>query len=181
MAHGKLCICTTPRANHKLRSIGRNMKKNKVKPKAILQKKTAKWREWGITIFAIICLGATLVWIIMLAHNSTPSSTGHRHRNDLPESEVLLEPGKICMSTDAFMGHTQMMVPNLEGTYYACSQHCITALQLNEAERFATDPFSKKRISKAAAFICLHPDKSGKVCYFESKENHQAFIKTYMQ
>lgn len=97
----------------------------------------------------------------------------------LPGIEELIDPSKICMATDAFMnGNTQIIVPNQDGKYYACSHQCITALQSNEGERFAIDPVSKRRISKATAFICLHPDKSGKVCYFESKENHLAYIKT---
>jgi len=158
------------------------MKMSKVKSKTGPQKKKGKWQDWGIPTLTIACVSALLVWIVMMANNSAPSSAGHGHRNDLPESDVLIEPHKVCMSTNAFMGgHTQMKVPNLDGTYYACSQHCKTALQSNEAERFATDPVSKNQISKAKAFICLHPDKSGKVCYFESKENHQAFIKADTQ
>ncbi|MBN8651518.1 MAG: hypothetical protein J0L67_08820 [Cytophagales bacterium] len=156
------------------------MNKQKVKPKASTQKKKVKWQEWTITTLAFTSVGATLIWIVMMAHNSAPSLDGHTHRNDFPEPNVLIASSKVCMSTDGFMGeHTQMVVPDLDGTYFACSQHCIAALQSNEAERYAIDPVSKKRISKATAFICLHPDKSGKVCYFESKENHLAFIKLY--
>lgn len=155
------------------------MRKSKVKPKAGIKKKT-KWQEWAITTLAITSVAATLIWIVLMAHNSTPSSAGHNHRNDFPESNVLLEPNKLCMSTNAFMAeYTPMLVLNLDGTYYACCQHCLTALQSNEAERYAIDPVSKNRISKAEAFICLHHDKSGTVCYFESKENHLAFIKIY--
>jgi len=156
------------------------MKKQKVKPKTGTLKKKAKWQEWIITTLGITFLGATLIWIVMMADNSAPVSAGHTHRNDFPEPNVLIASSKICMSTDWFMGgNAQMAVPNLDGTYFACSQYCSTGLQSNEAERFAIDPISKKRISKATAFICLHPDKSGKVCYFESKENHLAFIKLY--
>lgn len=156
------------------------MKKQKVKPKAGTQKKKVKWQEWAITTLAFTSVGATLIWIVMMAHNSAPSLDGHTHRNDLPEPNVLIASSKVCMSTNAFMGgNTQIMVPNLDGSYYACSQHCITALQSNEAERFAIDPVSKKQISKATAIICLHPDKSGEVCYFESKENHLAFTKLH--
>lgn len=159
-----------------------SMKKNKIKSKPGAQKKKVKWKEWAITTFAITSVGATLIWIVMMAHNSTPSSAGRNHRNDLPESNVLIDPNMVCMSTDAFMAeYTQMAALNLNGTYYACSQHCITALQSNEAERYAIDPVSKNQISKAKAFICLHPDKSGKVYYFESKENHLAFIKLHIQ
>ncbi|MBX2956315.1 MAG: hypothetical protein KF846_09170 [Cyclobacteriaceae bacterium] len=129
-----------------------------------------------------VALAFPLTWAVVAIYNYEKEDTEIKkgYEASLPDTDELIEPNKVCMSTDAFMdGNIQMVVPNLGGTYYACSHQCIAALQSNEGERYAIDPISKKRINKATAFICLHPDKSGKVCYFESKENHLAFIKLY--
>lgn len=154
------------------------MKKSNVKPRPASTKNKSKWRDMAITILAFVSVGATLVWIVWMAHNSVPPQPGHNHLTGLPESTTQLNPHKVCMSTNAFMGDYPLMpVSDVTGTYYACSEHCKDALLSNEAERYAIDPISKNRVNKAQAIICVHPDKSGKVCYFESKENHLAFVK----
>lgn len=159
-----------------------------MKAKATKQKVTVskrqKERRRNILLNALgmLALAIPLTWAVVGIYNYEKEETKMKevYEASLPGTEELIDPNKVCMSTDSFMGGTaQMAVPGLDDAYYACSQHCIRALQSNEAERYAIDPFSKNRISKAKAFICLHPDKSSKVCYFESKENHQAFIKTH--
>jgi len=143
-----------------------------------------KRRNTLLNSLGAVALAIPLTWAVVGIYNYEKEDAEMKkgYEASLTGIEELIEPNRVCMSTDAYMGgNTQLMVPNLDGTFYACSQHCIAALQSNEAERYAIDPVSKNRINKAKAFICLHPDKSGKVCYFESKENHQTFIKPHTQ
>ncbi|MCZ8215014.1 MAG: hypothetical protein O9262_02190 [Cyclobacteriaceae bacterium] len=153
----------------KQRASGR--KHQKEKPKNIL-----------LNSFGVLALIIPLTWAAIGIYNYEKEGTEEKkdYEASLPGIEKLIDPNKVCMATDAFMnGHEQIVVPNQVGNFYACSQPCISTIQLSEVERYAIDPVSKNRISKATAFICLHPDRSGKVCYFETKENHLAFIKIH--
>jgi hypothetical protein len=135
-----------------------------------------------LNFFGVLALIIPLTWAALGIYKYEEESTNEKknYEASLPGIEKLIDSNKVCMATDAFMnGHEQIVVPNQEGNFYACSEPCISTLQLSEAERYAIDPVSNNRISKAKAFICLHPDRSGKVCYFETKENHLAFIKIH--
>ena len=154
-------------------------KKTKEKGKG---SKRQRERRKNILLNFLGMLGLTipLVWAVVVIYNNEKETESMGTNEGLRLSTLeTIEPNKVCMSTDAFMGGApQIVVPNMDDKFYACSQHCIVALQSNEGERYAIDPVSKNQISKAKAFICLHPDRSGRVCYFESKENQLAFLKT---
>jgi hypothetical protein len=159
------------------------MKIKRVKQSASGRKhQKEKRRNILLNSFGVLALIIPLTWAVIGIYKY--EKEGAEEKNDYkashPGIEKLIDPNKVCMATNAFMnGHEQMLVPNQEGNFYACSQPCISTIQLSEVERYAIDPVSNNRISKAKAFICMHPDRSGKVCYFETKENHLAFIKIH--
>jgi YHS domain-containing protein len=161
------------------------MKAKQAKQKVTISKRQKeKRRNTLLNFLGMLGLAIPLTWAVVGIYNYEKEEAKIKEVNEasLPGIVELIEPNKVCMYSDAFMnGNAQIVVPNIDGVYYACSHQCIAALQSNEGERYAIDPVSKNRINKAKAFICLYPDKSGKVCYFESKENHQTFIRTHTQ
>lgn len=56
-------------------------------------------------------------------------------------------------------------------TYWICCDRCKARLENNINTRFATDPFSKKRINKADAAIIQNSKSKRMVLYFESIDN----------
>lgn len=66
----------------------------------------------------------------------------------------------------------------LDKTYYAGTSKCAKDLNINESIRFAVDPFSKRKVDKALAFLTMNPNKPGYCSYFESEGNaKKIFIK----
>lgn len=158
------------------------MKDKPVKQKSGSKRQKEKRRNVLLNSIGFVALAIPLIWAAVAIYNYEKEEVEMKeaYEASLPDVAEFIEHNKVCMATDAFMhGEVQTVVPGLNESYYACSQHCISQLQSNLAERYAVDPVSKKQISKATAYISLHPDKSGKVCYFESKENHVLFIKSF--
>lgn len=80
----------------------------------------------------------------------------------------------VCMVNNAFMGENQMPVPVEGKTYYGCCEMCVGRLNEDETSRLATDPFSGNEVDKSEAYIVIS-DESGKVNYFESRENFESY------
>lgn len=80
----------------------------------------------------------------------------------------------VCMVNNAFMGENQMPVPVEGKTYYGCCEMCVGRLNEDETSRLATDPFSGNEVDKSEAYIVIS-DENGKVDYFESRENFEAY------
>jgi YHS domain-containing protein len=87
-----------------------------------------------------------------------------------PTTPVLkkVEPKKVCMVNNQFMGKDQIPVQVENKTYYGCCEMCKERLGKDAAARTAVDPVTGKTVDKATAVIAAQPD--GKVLYFESEK-----------
>ncbi len=63
-------------------------------------------------------------------------------------------------------------------TYNGCCKFTSEQLRTNKETRYATDPFSGKKVDKATAYIAPDPNKERGVLYFESKENYDKYFKS---
>ncbi|WP_457641510.1 hypothetical protein [Persephonella sp.] len=90
--------------------------------------------------------------------------------------ESLVNPEKVCMVNNRYIGVKQIPVEVDGKVYYGCCKMCVSRIKNNESIRYAIDPVSKKKVDKAKAFILAL--KEGKVLYFESKENVEKFLKS---
>src|SRR5690606_21347615 len=61
----------------------------------------------------------------------------------------------VCMVNDAYMGRLQFEVPFEGKIYYGCCDMCKERIPKDESVRYAIDPFSKKKVDKADAYIVL--------------------------
>ncbi|VDH15481.1 Uncharacterised protein [Algoriella xinjiangensis] len=82
----------------------------------------------------------------------------------------------VCMVNDAYMGKEQIEVPFEGKMYYGCCNMCKEKIPKDESVRYAIDPHSLKKISKADAYIVVIGNND-EVAYFESEENYQQFLK----
>lgn len=83
----------------------------------------------------------------------------------------------VCMVNDAYMGRLQFEVPFEGKTYYGCCDMCKERIPQDESVRYAIDPFSKKKVDKADAYIVLI-GQNGEVVYFENEENYKKLIES---
>ena len=82
----------------------------------------------------------------------------------------------VCMVNDAYMAKEQIEVPFEGKMYYGCCNMCKEKIPKDESVRYATDPHSLKKISKADAYIVVIGNNN-EVAYFESEANYQLFLK----
>jgi YHS domain-containing protein len=80
----------------------------------------------------------------------------------------------VCMVTEAHFAKPQIPVKVKGKTYYGCCDGCKKTLTENAAARTAVDPVSKKSVDKATATIAAN--SSGKVLYFENKQNFDKYM-----
>ena len=137
-------------------------------------------QEKLVNAFAALVFGVALIWIVMLAYQNFGSAdrakTSH---STLPEITDTLAHRKVCMVDDVYQGDYPTIATIIAGeTYYGCDQKAIHDLIVKNDLRTAIDPVSKKRLNKASAVIAIHPDKDGKVLYFESKATYKDYINT---
>ena len=100
----------------------------------------------------------------------------HSHAaSTAPTSAALtrVEPSKVCMVNNAYMGKEQIPVQVQGKTYFGCCPMCEARLAKDPSSRTATDPVSGKPVDKASAVI--GKDESGAVVYFESEKNFLAY------
>lgn len=89
------------------------------------------------------------------------------------------QKNKVCMVNDFYnpMGDfSKFKVTLNKKDYYGCCDMCKTTLTSKKEIREAIDPFSKKKVDKAKAFIVADKNDDGKVLYFENRENFKKFI-----
>ena len=79
----------------------------------------------------------------------------------------------VCMVNDTHFPASQIPVPVGGKTYFGCCDMCKGRLASDAIVRSAVDPFSGNRVDKATAVIGALP--SGKVLYFESESNLDAY------
>ncbi|MCD1118369.1 hypothetical protein [Chryseobacterium turcicum] len=93
-----------------------------------------------------------------------------------PEKGKNVPSNMVCMVNDAYMGKEQIEVPFEGKMYYGCCNMCKEKIPKDESARYATDPHSLKKISKADAYIVVIGNNN-EVAYFESEGNYQQFLK----
>ena len=142
-------------------------------PKAFGKKRI---KTIALNSLAVIAVAIPLVLVALNIYHQEKADAAKSAATDLPNEAELIDPASVCMATNVYMGANQMAHAHGGDTYYACSNHCIKRLTENSEDRYAIDPVSNNRVNKAAAIICAHPDRSGTIYYFESKENHLAFL-----
>lgn len=156
------------------------MKKEKsVKPVKRLSKREKERRfNRFITVFTILLFGAAFAWIFgnIYTQIKSDSEAEEKYKSSLPVPGKAVPHNLVCMVNNMYMGSQQIAVPVNNKTYYGCCQKCVNDLNTDESTRFAVDPFSKKRVDKAMAFIIIKPDKSGAVLYFESEQSAKKYL-----
>lgn len=104
------------------------------------------------------------------------SASGAELAQSSPEG---MRSNLVCMVNDQFMGKEQIPVPFEGKTYYGCCKGCVLNLQNNRSLRYAKDPYTGAEVDKAHAFIASKPGSDeGEVFYFQSRENHEAYLKS---
>lgn len=97
-------------------------------------------------------------------------------QNNDPEKGKNVPNNLVCMVNDLYMGKEQIEVPFEGKMYYGCCNMCKEKIPKDEDARYATDPHSLKKISKADAYIVVIGNNN-EVAYFESEGNYQQFLK----
>ncbi|MCP5468543.1 MAG: TRASH domain-containing protein [Deltaproteobacteria bacterium] len=90
-----------------------------------------------------------------------------------------VEPKKVCMVNNKFMGIDQIPVEVEEKTYYGCCENCVSKLNKDKAVRYATDPMTGEQVDKAHAFTAMVNDGSNKALYFKSEKTYQQYLEKH--
>ena len=106
----------------------------------------------------------TLIFVATAAYGADPAP---------PLKKV--EPNKVCMINEQFMGREQIPVEVDGKTYFGCCAMCKERLAKDASKRVAVDPISGKEVDKAKAVIGAAED--GSVAYFENEKNLEKYNK----
>lgn len=149
------------------------------KPTITGRKRKMKWSEIGITAFAIVMVGGTLLWIAARIYNQEKEELAAREKfnSSLPAPGVSIDHKMVCMVNNMYMGVDQIPVTVVNKTYYACCEKCVRDLNTDASSRLALDPYSHATVDKATAFITMNPAKKGSILYFESEQNATKYLK----
>lgn len=150
--------------------------------KSISLKGNKKKRNWfGIfmTVFTIILFSGAFAWMgYNIYHQETEEQIAlEKYKARFPEPGKVIDHKVVCMASNVYMGSEQLEVIINGKTYYSCSQRCTNLLQSGDHVRLATDPFSKKTLDKANAFISMSSDSVGTILYFELDKNLKQYLK----
>lgn len=104
---------------------------------------------------------------------STKTTQVTANKNPMKGKHV--ESNLVCMVNDAYMGKTQIEVPFEGKMYYGCCNMCKEKISKDQNVRYAVDPHSLKKISKADAYIVVIGDND-EVAYFENGRSYQLFL-----
>ena len=97
--------------------------------------------------------------------------------SDLISNYEIVPNEKVCMVNDRYMGVSQIPIDVSGITYYGCCENCIEKLQNNLNDvRFGGNPTADTKVDKASAVI-VQDKNSGRVFYFASKDEANAFMK----
>jgi YHS domain-containing protein len=105
------------------------------------------------------------------AHDMHEHSTKSDTSNGATFARV--EPSKVCMVNNHYMGREQIPVVVQGKTYFGCCEMCKGKLAKDPSSRAAKDPVSGKTVDKAVAVIGSDP--SGTVQYFENAKNFETY------
>ncbi|HYQ57532.1 MAG TPA: TRASH domain-containing protein [Draconibacterium sp.] len=138
-----------------------------------------KQRLWSRNEKKGLLIAAVIVISGLLAYYGIPAVKEAKSQNSLNQQfDIELAANRICMVGNEIKFRENLPV-NIGGkTYWACCNNCEAQLNRNyKNARFATDPYSGTKLSKAEAVIFQNPDDKGKVLFFESKSNYDNYIK----
>lgn len=138
-----------------------------------------KWDEIIINALALVFFAGVFAWMIASVYNeaTTEKKTEDQYLASLPSAQDTIAHSKVCMVDDFFQGDFPNVAVSINNkTYYGCSAKANQDLATTDSLRFAIDPASKKKVDKATAIIAIHPDRDGKVMYFESKETYNKYL-----
>ncbi|MEO7989290.1 MAG: hypothetical protein ABI663_07095 [Chryseolinea sp.] len=150
---------------------------NKKEVKKGLSKKTkTKVYNIFITSLTIVIMGGAMLWIAygIYVDAKETVAVADEYQNRLPIVGDSISHERICMASDIYLEEQLIKVPSGNKMYYACSEHCVHQLSIDSV-RFSIDPITRKKIDKAFAVVSLHPDKTGKIIYFESKASFEKY------
>lgn len=109
---------------------------------------------------------------------TSQAQTTEIKKSNKPKKGEHVPNNLVCMVNDAYMGKEQIEVPHEGKMYYGCCNMCKEKIPKDENVRYATDPYSLKKISKADAYIVVIGNNN-EVAYFESEVNYQLFLKEH--
>lgn len=124
----------------------------------------------ALTIFSI-CFVATFV--LFLTEPRAQNSADNSVKADSAPAVVQVESKYVCMINNQLFNKEQIPVVVEQKTYYGCCEMCEAKLKADPVSRAAIDPVSGDQVDKATSVIGATAD--GKVYYFESAENLEAF------
>jgi YHS domain-containing protein len=129
-----------------------------------------------ITTFTVVVMGGAMLWIGYGIYKDARETVGEvsEYQKSLPNLGDSIAHQKVCMASNIYLGGRQMEVPSDEKMYFACSEHCLQQLGIDSVH-FAIDPVSHRKVDKALSIVTLHPDKSGKIIYFESDQTYNKY------
>ncbi len=146
--------------------------------KGISKKLKVKAYNIFITSLTILIMGGGIFWIIYNAYVSSKvdTSTKTEYQKILPQLGDSISHNTICMASDIFLGDKQRVVIQNSKMYFACSELCEHQLGIDSV-RYAIDPVNHHPVDKAMSIVTLHPDNTGAVIYFESKDTYSKYLK----
>ena len=131
-----------------------------------------------------IILTLSLTGFIACTSSSTASSqnaaqqttqAGHQLRPHKIGDQV--PANLVCMVNDMYMEKEQLKVLFEGKRYYGCCEMCRERIPKDPEVRYAIDPYTRKKVDKAKAYIVLIND-DGEVGYFESNASMAKFKST---
>lgn len=153
-----------------------NKKLQNISKKSGQPKNTGLWskkEKRGLLIAAVIIVSG------LLAYYGIPVVKELKNKDSLNQQfNIELAHSRVCLVGDEIK-FKEIRPVNIEGkTYWACCDKCEAKLNRNYKDaRFAIDPYSGIKISKADAVIFQNPEKKGKVLFFESSSNYNEYLK----
>ena len=139
-----------------------------------------KLKLWNVFVntLAILVFAGAFGWMALSIYSQEKEifEVDRRYKASLPKSGEAIRHDLVCMVNNMYMGSAQIAVPINGKIYYGCCAKCVQDLNADESTRYAVDPFSKKRVDKAKAYILISPDMTGSVLYFESEKNVKEYL-----
>jgi hypothetical protein len=125
-----------------------------------------------------LILTGVIVVLALLTYFGYPVIKNQANKNSLNDMyNQKLPINKVCMAGDEIKFKVIHPVKIEGNTYWACCNKCEARLHNNLNDvRYATDPFSKKKINKADAVVVQNPTKKGRVLFFETYKNYEKYI-----
>lgn len=146
--------------------------------KGVTKKTKTKVFNILITTLTIVVMGGAMLWIAYGIYKDAKEDVGevNEYQKSLPALGDSIAHQQVCMASDIYLGGKQIEVSSGKKKYFACSEHCVHQLAIDSVH-YAIDAVSHRKVDKALSIVTLHPDKTGKIIYFESNETFNKYRK----